>query len=301
MSDKSQKQIPSGTWIHGKWTGRRWRVRGCLGVGANGVVYAVDRDDGLPGAMKVCAGAGQVAFEWSLLERVKGARSPFPAPQQIDDSDHPLAQYFYVMERVGGKSLDQVWSGLTPADRQRVLLDIVAGLVQLHETGYAFCDVKAQNILVDVSDDMRVRFVDAGGVTPFGKAVRQFTPTSDGAFWGVCERRACAQYDLVGVALMALLLDVKPPANLSSQSQEQRRAWLNKAIVQAPGACWQSILQKVLRGSVTDATTFAMLLHSIPLPKDPERPDWSARLMWGSLASATLSTACAWALYLRLI
>ncbi|GMA57105.1 hypothetical protein GCM10025858_16080 [Alicyclobacillus sacchari] len=114
MTDKSQVQIPSGTWIVGKWTGRRWRIRGCLGVGANGVVYAVDRDDGLPGAMKVCEGAGQVAFEWSLLERVKGARSSFPAPQQIDDSDHPHAQYFYVMERVGGKPLDKVWLGLRP-------------------------------------------------------------------------------------------------------------------------------------------------------------------------------------------
>ncbi|WP_284199396.1 hypothetical protein [Alicyclobacillus sacchari] len=48
-----------------------------------------------------------------------------------------------------------------------MLHEIVAGLAHLHETGYAFCDVKAQNILVDSSDDMRVRFVDAGVLPPW--------------------------------------------------------------------------------------------------------------------------------------
>ena len=119
----SARPLPPGTWVVGKWTNRRWRIRGVLGVGANGTVYAVERDDGLPGAMKVCETAGQVAFEWSLLNLVRGPRSPFPAPQQIDDSDRPGARFFYVMERISGRPLDKAWPGLTPALRKRVMLE----------------------------------------------------------------------------------------------------------------------------------------------------------------------------------
>lgn len=129
MTPGASPRLAQGTWISGKWTRHRWRVRQCLGEGANGTVYSVVRDDGLIGAMKVCEGSAQVAFEWSLLERVKGAAgSPFPVPQTIDDSDDPRASYFYVMERVGGSPLNGVWSQLSLRDQKKVFYDIVRSL-----------------------------------------------------------------------------------------------------------------------------------------------------------------------------
>jgi len=299
----ASRPLPPGTWVVGKWTKRRWRVQGVLGTGANGVVYAVERDDGLKGAMKVCETAGQVAFEWSLLNLVRGPRSPLPAPQQIDDSDRPGARYFYVMERISGKPLDKVWPALAPAVRKEIMLRVVDGIARLHATGHAFCDVKPQNVLVQAASG-EVRFVDPGGVTPFGKAVRQFTPTTDGAFFGLCDRRASAAYDVMAVALMAVSLDAPTPANLYQLPPEKRREWLWRAVADQVDGAWRGVWSRVLRLEIRDAEALRAALSQVrvkPEKADARPRDWTAAFMWASVASAVLTTACAWALYLRLL
>ncbi|SIS86153.1 phosphotransferase [Alicyclobacillus vulcanalis] len=299
----SPRPLAPGTWVTGKWTSRRWRVRGVLGTGANGIVYAVERDDGLPGAMKVCATAGQVAFEWSLLNLVRGPGSPFPAPQQIDDSDLPGARFFYVMERISGRPLDSVWPHLAPARRKDVMQRIVDGLAKLHATGHAFCDVKPQNVLVQEASG-EVRFVDPGGVTPFGKAVRQFTPTTDGAFFGLCDRRASAAYDVVAVALMAVSLDAPWPPHLYELPPERRQEVLRAMMADKVDAAWRPVWNRVFRKEIRDAASLGAAIADIRVKthaaKGGER-DWTAAFMWASVAGAVISTACAWALYLRLI
>ncbi|WP_206885587.1 protein kinase domain-containing protein [Alicyclobacillus mali (ex Roth et al. 2021)] len=299
----SARPLAPGTWVEGKWTHRRWRIRGVLGTGANGIVYAVERDDGLPGAMKVCETAGQVAFEWSLLNLVRGPGSPFPAPQQIDDSNRAGARFFYVMERISGKPLDKVWPALAPATRKQVMICIVEGLAKLHATGHAFCDVKPQNVLVQEASG-EVRFVDPGGVTPFGKAVRQFTPTTDGAFFGLCDRRAGAAYDVFAVALMAVSLDAPSPANLYDLPPEKRREWLLRAVADQVDGAWRPVWNRVLRREIRDADALRAAIAEVRVKVEQARAgqrDWTAAFMWASVASAVITTACAWALYLRII
>ena len=299
----SARTLAPGTWVVGKWTHRRWRIRGVLGTGANGIVYAVERDDGLPGAMKVCETAGQVAFEWSLLNLVRGPGSPFPVPQQIDDSDRPGARFFYVMERISGRPLDKAWPGLPLSTRKQVMLRIVEGLAKLHATGHAFCDVKPQNVLVQEATG-QVRFVDPGGVTPFGKAVRQFTPTTDGAFFGLCDRRASETYDVFAVMLMAVSLEAQWPANLYDLPPERRREWLLRAVADQVDGAWRSVWSRVLRREISDAETLRAAIGEVRVKDEATRAgerDWTAAFMWASVASAVLTTACAWALYLRLI
>ncbi|WP_206831465.1 protein kinase domain-containing protein [Alicyclobacillus fructus] len=298
----STRPLAPGTWVVGKWTHRRWRIRGVLGTGANGIVYAVERDDGLPGAMKVCETAGQVAFEWSLLNLVRGPGSPFPAPQQIDDSDRPGARYFYVMERISGRPLDKAWPALAPAARKEVMLRIVEGLAALHATGHAFCDVKPQNVLVQEATG-QVRFVDPGGVTPFGKAVRQFTPTTDGAFFGLCDRRASALYDVFAVMLMAVSLEAQWPATLYDLPPERRRELLGRMVADKMDGAWRPVWNRVLRREIGDAPSLRAAIAAVRVKDEPKtgHRDWTATFMWASLASAVVSTACAWALYLGLL
>jgi serine/threonine protein kinase len=218
MKGAAQGGLPSQLTLVGKWTKRRWTVLSVLGVGANGAVYSVQNEDGSRAAMKVCDTAGSVAFEWGLLEQMEKSKAAFPKPQCIDDSANHQALYFYVMEQVEGRPLSDVWPRLSPHDVKRVLLAIVTGLQALHRANHAFCDIKPQNILVDLHREGCIRFVDVGGVTPFGRSIRQFTPTSDGAYWGYGERRATAVYDIQAVSLMVACLDNPPPPQLGQWS-----------------------------------------------------------------------------------
>lgn len=249
----------------------------------------------------MCQGAGQVAFEWSLLERVTERNSPFPTPQVIDDSNDSRASYFYVMERVRGRSLDHMWNQLSIVDKKRLFHDIVRALGRVHETGNAFCDVKPQNILVDTTRNLRVRFVDVGGVTPFGRAVRQFTPTSDPAYWGFADRRASAAYDIAAITLTVLFLERPIPTNVPAWSSAKRRDWVTRSIDDTFDGNLRVICRRALSGVYTDASDYADALARLPdgAVVKRGRRDWSSKLMWTSLASACLSTAWAWALFLH--
>lgn len=322
--------LAKGQHIRGKWTKQHWVIRACLGTGANGTVYAVQRVDGEIGAMKVCKEAGGVAFEWGLLEKMSHTCSAFPAPQCIDDSVDQPALYFYVMEQIQGQPLADVWARLDSVERKRVLLGILYGLRQLHLANHAFCDVKPQNILVHITGEQAVRFVDVGGVTPFGRSVRQFTPGSDLAYWGLGERRANAQYDLVAVALMLICLEQPVPPNVSGWPVEKRKTWLWRAIRNIENPDWQVLLATVVKGGMLSADEFLRRAYQLSTHSAQSRvpgwkqqanstnqqptshvgkakntsrksrsKDWTSGLMWWSLAAACASTALAWAFYLR--
>ena len=150
----------------------------------------------------------------------------------------------------------------------------------------------------------QVRFVDPGGVTPFGKAVRQFTPTTDGAFFGLCDRRASAEYDVLAVMLMAVSLEAEWPAHLYDLPPERRRELLLRTVADKVDVAWRSVWNRVLRRKIRDAEALRLALSEVRAKDEPlgaGESDWTATLMWVSLASAVLSTACACALYLRLI
>lgn len=323
--------LTKGIRIEGKWTKQQWIVCSRLGIGANGTVYAVQRIDGELGAMKVCPDAGSVAFEWGLLEKMAAAGAAFPKPHCIDDSVHHAALYFYVMEQIQGRPLADIWGHLSEQQRKRVLLGILYGLRELHRAKHAFCDIKPQNILVDLSMAQAVRFVDVGGVTAFGRSVRQFTPTSDVAYWGLGERRANEQYDLAAVALMFVCLEHPLPPNLSQWPAEKRQAWMLRAIRNVRNSAWRLLLDNAVTGSLASADEFLRQAYRLPTDTMTKMPagsssrvqrgtpttvryglntmsvakgqqrDWTAKLMWWSLASACLSTVAAWAVYFRVI
>lgn len=328
MSAAVPKTLPQGLRIQGKWTKQQWVIRSCLGVGANGTVYAVQRADGEFAAMKICPDAGSVAFEWGLLEKMNHVGSSFPVPQCIDDSETNSPLYFYVMELIAGRSLEDVWRTLSGAEQKRVLIDIVEGLRELHRSSHAFCDIKPQNILVDMNRTPTVRFVDVGGVTPFGRAVRQYTPTSDTAYWGFGERRASPAYDVAAVACMVICLEHPLQNGISGWSVEKRKQWMLQAVRSESAADWRNLFERVLTGRIADVESFLQVAAALSNKRqnasstpnrrgkpnqNPARQtsgahtrqvvsrkrDVSAVFMWYAIASACTSTAVAWAVYLR--
>lgn len=285
----------------------------CLGVGANGEVYLVRGSLGLC-AMKIHHVAGDIALEWGILEKLGHSSGYFPEPIIIDDCiTHPL--YFYTMSWIDGQSLDRTIHKQDGLRIRSMLMQILCGLHDLHQIGHAFCDIKPQNILIERKQGAwTVRFVDVGGITPFGRSVRQFTPYYDRAFWGLGTRNADAHYDLCSVVLMFVCLFSQPPKNLAEQTDEQRTQWLSRAVHSFPIQTYVDLFQMVLVGNLSDTQTFLNRVqttsienrnncisgkqnyrHSKPLR---HARDWTERLMWISLSFAAIAACAAWATFL---
>ncbi len=306
--------------MFGKWTGTRLKIEKSLGRGANGEVYLVRSDQGFA-AMKVCDRPQDIALEWGILTAIPYSPPFFPKPIFMDD-DVDRKLYFYVMEWVSGQALDVVLKGLAIPDLYEVMRQILLGLNHLHQTGHAFCDVKAQNILVSTRPDIRVRFVDAGGVTQFGRSVRQFTPFSDRAFWGIGTRKAEPSYDVMAFAAMMTCAFANPPSDLAAWGVEQRENWLKKALKKFPEPDFSPVLERVMDGRLVQPSEVLQELERIhqrlgqkkpphgatnrfaqkkqPAQKQPARRiqrqgrgDWTEWVMWLSLATAATVTFAA--------
>ncbi|MCL6454569.1 MAG: phosphotransferase [Alicyclobacillus sp.] len=253
-----------GTELSGRWSGIRLVVEACLGRGANGAVYLVRTSSGRA-ALKVCNTSADAALEWAVLTEVHGAGvDAFPKPIAMDDGPTE-APFFYVMEWIDGISLRRVaergqWSVL-----QAAVAHIVETLTALHGVGKAFCDVKPENILVTAPDGHRVRFVDVGGVTPFGRSVRQFTPQTDRAYFGLGSRKAEPAYDLFALVLALLSLRAgSPPADLVAADTEARRRWLTRELSRFPIPSARTVMAQVLDGRITDMRAFRAAWLCLP-------------------------------------
>jgi serine/threonine protein kinase len=324
--------MPQGTKVVGKWTNTVLYVEQHLGSGANGQVYLVRSPAGRA-AMKVCPSSSDIAMEWGLLEKLSARSSVFPKPMFIDDCAPDL--YFYVMEWIAGEPFHRAAKNLSPTQFHDVVGALLAGFAELHATGHGFCDIKPENILVSATTPPSIRFVDVGGVTQFGRSVRQYTPFYDRGFWGLGSRKADASYDLCGVALAVLFTSVQPPDVLLGKSPEQRKEWLWKALRKFPSASYVPLIQRVLRGEVLDALQFqrewaragsatarssknvraASAAHppsrstsaatgkhrAAPSRRLHRQVDWTEWLMWTSLGMAVMVTMTAWASFLGLL
>lgn len=319
------RRLGPGATVHGKWTGQVFQIRRELGVGANGTVYLARCNDELM-ALKQCENAAQAALEWGLLDQLGPQCGALPAPRVADDDAQRPDVFFYTMEWVDGTSLDQQARGMDGAAWRVLLEQWFAGLADLHHRGYAFGDIKPQNVLVTPSRPRGVRFVDVGGVTAFGRSVRQFTPHYDRAFWGLGSRRADAGYDLVGVALVCLfLMTTNPPKKVFQMSPSARATWLEKAWRQCPMADVAQVLQAISLGNIQSAQDCRDRLRTSPSgtvdrraaaqstrtsrPPDKRRPasaspgratrkDWTEWLMWISVGTACTVTLVAWGVVL---
>lgn len=277
-------------------------------------------------AMKVCARSADIALEWALLEKLSPASVAFPRPMFIDDE--APSTYFYVMEWVPGDPLHQVLPRLTPDSLTDAVEQILWALSELHATGHAFCDLKPENVLISTSGPLRVRFVDVGGITRFGRSVRQFTPYYDRAFWGLGSRRAEPAYDLIACSLAILFsLCGAPPASTVNKSPIERQAWLDKTLKKFPYSTYIPLLHHVFHGTVSEAHQMRekwkqLSQHSVrrsaksvsvgparvatpsrqttvlTAKRRTRKRDWTEWLMWATLGTAATVTLTAWATFL---
>mgnify|MGYP001313609945 FL=1 len=204
MSTLSDRTFPNGTFISGKWHRRRYRVERLLGVGANGQVYLVRRNQSLY-ALKAGYEALDHQSEVNVLKSLMKA-SPEFRHYMIDADDFVWNGQnipFYVMKYVKGRSLPE-FIRLKGVEWLPVIgLNLMRKLRALHRLGWVFGDLKPENVIV--TDFGGVELVDFGGVTPMGRSVKQFTELYDRGFWKAGTRVADEAYDLFSFAVLYIL------------------------------------------------------------------------------------------------
>jgi len=143
----------------------RYVLRGRLGVGGMGVVYAADDADlGRRVAIKLLHGTGSEdqARGRILREAQALARLSHPNVVQIYEVGEVSRQVFVAMEFVEGLTLAQWQRQQTRPWREllEVYLQAGRGLAAAHEVGLVHRDFKPENVLVGA--DGRVRVLDFG-------------------------------------------------------------------------------------------------------------------------------------------
>lgn len=208
MITSCEPDVAAGTSIVGKWNGNRYTVERLLGKGANGVVYLVRRGSETF-ALKLGFDAVDLQMEVNALASLSARQSGRFArePYMVEADDYQskgMTHPFYVMRYVTGL---HAWQFLRERGQAWLPLlgySILCRLREIQESGFAFGDLKAENMLI--SSYGAAELIDYGGVTPLGRSVKQYTEIYDRGFWNAGSRTADAGYDLFAFAVLYLQL-----------------------------------------------------------------------------------------------
>ncbi len=199
----SARMLPTGARIRGLYNERTYLIERLLGEGANGCVYLVSRGRKQVAALKLGYDAAGLQSEINLLSGLNSKDKPYLL--DADDAEvEGIRCPFYVMPYVEGVRVT-AFIAKRGRDWTYILIrQLLARLDELHRQGWAFGDVKPENILV--SESGRAALVDYGGVSRFGDSVRQFTELYDRGYWHAGSRTAEPSYDIFAVAVLGLRL-----------------------------------------------------------------------------------------------
>ncbi|WP_035119502.1 serine/threonine protein kinase [Cohnella panacarvi] len=222
-SDTEVNPLPPGTLLRGKWHGKTYRLEKLIGLGANGQVYLAT-SNGYKCAVKLGLDAADLQGEANILAALDHAekkRRPFLL--DVDDALIGGREVpFYIMRFVPGVPVNAFlqkhgaqWVGV-------VGYRLLERLVQLHEAGWVFGDIKSDNVLV--GEYGKLELVDYGGMSAIGRSVRQFTEIYDRGYWSAGGRTADAAYDWFSVGMLWLhALDRKRLLHLTKTLLPQNR------------------------------------------------------------------------------
>ncbi|AQZ47192.1 protein kinase [Paenibacillus larvae] len=204
MTTWYKDSLVPGMTLKGKWNGRAYLVEKLLGAGANGQVMLV-RSGQQRYAMKIGFDPLDHQSEVNALKEVSEKTTTFRG--YLIDVDDAVIQGketpFFVMKYIEGKPLLSFLADMGIDWIYMIGLQILKRLRDLHANGWIFGDLKIENMVV--CGYGQAELIDFGGVTPKGKAVKQFTEMYDRGYWNAGERLAEEGYDLFSFAVMVIL------------------------------------------------------------------------------------------------
>ncbi|ASN03723.1 protein kinase domain-containing protein [Virgibacillus necropolis] len=211
MSHQSKKrgiELNPGTLVTGKWHNKRYTVIEKLGSGAIGSVYLCD-SSGKQVALKISDKSMSMTMEVNVLKSLQKVQGSSLGPYLVDVDDFITSRgqvySFYVMEYLRGQSLStfikhngSTWVGV-------FMLQLLDDLADLHKAGWVFGDLKEENLLI-LHSPPRIRWIDVGGTTQIGRAIKEYTEFYDRGYWGIGSRRAEPSYDLFALVMVFVKL-----------------------------------------------------------------------------------------------
>ncbi|GAA0311166.1 serine/threonine-protein kinase [Gracilibacillus halotolerans] len=205
-SKKLEIKFRRGQIIQGKWHKKSYQIIRELGSGAVGTVYLCV-SDGRKVALKVSSQMSSISSEVNVLKSFQSVQGKRLGPSLIDVDDFVSkdghAYPFYVMEYVEGVSLHEFIQRNGKEWLFSLLVGLTRDLEELHQKGYVFGDLKMENLLV-TRNPIRLRWVDVGGTTLQGRAIKEYTEFYDRAYWECGDRKAEPRYDLFALAMVVL-------------------------------------------------------------------------------------------------
>lgn len=256
-----------GQTLVGIWNKKTYKIIRKIGEGARGSIYLASNQNRQV-ALKISRDSSVVTAEVNALKTLQKVQGIQLGPSLLDVDDAYISKYdkksFYVMEYINGVPMNRFvrakglkW--LIPISSQ-VLLQ----LHYLHKIGYIFGDLKPENILIDVQTK-RVRLVDVGGVTQFGRSIREYSTWYDRGYWGLGSRKAEPSYDLFAFAVCLMSMD--PKIKIDTKHKKDITNLLSKATNISP---FHSIITKAFKGQYT---------HAIEMKRDIEQLIHQSRKM----------------------
>ncbi len=194
--------------IVGRWNGRKYRVMRLLGKGAVGRVFLVEHEGGRY-ALKIAENTEDLMPEIQVFERLQKEKGDElrQSLYDVDDAEwQGSLRSFYVMEFIDGETLHDLirkrplWIKNRAVD---ITIHVLDGLKLLHGIGYCYGDLKPENIMI-CRQTGRPFFIDYGGVTTFGRMIKQYTEDYDRASWRAGLRKSGAAYDLFALSVIFL-------------------------------------------------------------------------------------------------
>ncbi|WP_036630695.1 protein kinase domain-containing protein [Paenibacillus shenyangensis] len=250
-------ELPAGTTVTGRTRGQQYVIQRTLGKGTNGIVYLVNGPQGQPYALKLATENHDLQPEikllvslhkhWKLTGRNDSNRYLYDAD---DYEDEGRQIPFYVMKYVKGQPLSAYLRSRGIDKIGMAGLGILEILLELHESGWVFGDLKAEHVII--TEEGEVELIDYGGARQQGKSIHQFTEWYDRHYWKAGTRTGDFAYDLFAFAVICLKLFNEPALHkmISTRLPQMRsEADLVVLIDETPGlTLYSGWLKKAVRG-----------------------------------------------------
>ncbi|MGM8215696.1 protein kinase domain-containing protein [Bacillaceae bacterium W0354] len=245
----------------GVWNKNKYKILRKIGEGARGSIYLAFTK-GRYVALKISKDSSVVSAEVNALKTLQKVQGIQLGPLLLDVDDAYINQNeklsFYVMEYINGVPIHRFvrakglkW--LVPISSQ-----VLIQLHHLHQAGYIFGDLKPENILIDIQTK-QVRLIDVGGITKFGRSIREYSTWYDRGYWGMGSRRAEPTYDLFAYAVCMISMD--PKVKINSKHKKNIMSVLSKSSSLTP---YHSAIEKALKGQYSSALKMKQAIEQIP-------------------------------------
>ncbi|MCP3032134.1 protein kinase [Halobacillus sp. A1] len=269
---KPDFNLAAGMAIRGKWGHHVYHVVRKLGEGACGVVYLCQKN-GVLYALKVGTESSRLMLEVNMLKKFSKVQGVKLGPSFVDVDDWIVNNEtypFYVMEFIEGQPLSVFLKGKKKEWVGICAMQLLSDLEHLHRSGYVFGDLKTDNLLVA---DSKVQWIDVGGVTAIGRAIKEYTEFYDRGYWGYGSRRADPLYDLFAVTM--IMMETVYPNRFDAQKDPKKT--LQDKLKSAPlPSEYKKIIAECWRGKYHSATEMKEALGQV-LMKRAQPPKRSSR------------------------